>query len=145
MLKQLLADVLGIGRRYRFVQLAFVHPVNSHRVTGGGDAAIPPAVDRNKINHVVRFPVLRLPLIKCVTSRVFAVWRDGNFEIRLEKPVAQNAQSLEHGAAQDSRVNEWRAINVFDHVWLAGFNQHFPHRLDQPGPLMAVAIALGEV
>jgi hypothetical protein len=81
---QLFADILRVCWGDCFIQLAFRHPINSHRVTGGSNAAISTAIDRDKINHVVGFSVLRLPLIEGVAPWMFAVRRHDNGKIRLK-------------------------------------------------------------
>jgi len=70
---------------------------------------------------------------------------NGNWEIRLKQAMAQNTQALEHRTAEDCGIKQWCAFNIFNHVWLAGFDEHFPHWFDQSGPFMAVAVPLGEV
>jgi hypothetical protein len=76
---------------------------------------------------------------------MFAMRGNTNWKIRLEKAMAQDAQPLKHRAAKDSRVKQGSTLNIFDHVWLASFYEHFPHWFDQARPLMAVAVAFSEV
>jgi len=142
---QLAADKLRVCWRDGFVQLTFRHPINPHCITGSGNAAITPAVNRNKINHVISSSILRLPFIKCVTTGVLPMRWNSNWKIRLKQAMAQNAQALKHRAAKNGGIKQWRAFNIFDHVWFTGLNKHFAHGFDQPGPFMAVAVPLGEV
>ena len=101
---QLFSDKFHIYRRDCLIHFVFGHPVNTHRIFGGCNSAIPPAVDRNKINHVVCFSVLGFALVERVADRMFPVWRDGDFKIRLKQTVAQNPQAFEHRATKHDGI-----------------------------------------
>ena len=88
---------------------------------------------------------MRFTLVEGVAYRMFPVWWRNNRKIRLEQAVTKNAQAFEHRTAQNNRIDHRSAGHILDDVRLAGFNQHFAHRLNQTRPLITVAVALGKV
>src|SRR5208282_1891311 len=89
--------------------------------------------------------VMRLPFVKRVNLWMLAMWRRKDQEIGLKQAVSQNAQTLKHGAAKNSRVDQRCTGNIFNDVGFAGSNQHFAHWLNQARPFVAVLVSLGQI
>ena len=88
---------------------------------------------------------MRFAAIKGVNLRVLVVGRNHYHEVRLKQPMTKDAQIRKHRSAKHDSVDERSAIHVLNDVRKAGANQHFANRLNQPGPLVSIAIPLGEI
>ena len=99
-----LPDEPGIDRRYRFVDFFFHHPVDSHRIARGGDGAISAAGHLNVVGPLVGLAVMRFSPVERVHQRMRLVRRSGDGEVRLEQPVPEHAQFIEHRPAQHDIV-----------------------------------------
>src|SRR3954465_9408173 len=103
---QLTTDQLGVRWRNCFVDLAFGHPIDAHRVARSGERTIAAAGHLHEVSPLVRLTEMRLSLVERVNLRMLLMPRDDDLEVGFEKAVADHTESCEHGPAQHHRIQE---------------------------------------
>ena len=66
-------------------------------------------------------------------------------KISFEQSVAKNTQALKHRSAEDRRIEQRRAVNIFDDVRKPRSNKHVPDRLNEAWPFVSIPVALGQI
>jgi hypothetical protein len=73
------------------------------------------------------------------------MWWHEHQKISFKQSVAQNTQALKHRPAEDRRIEQRRAVNVFDDVRTPRSNKHVPDRLNEAWPFVSIPVTLGQI
>ena len=91
MLHELPANQFRVGRGDCFVDFAFRHPTDPHRVPSCGQCAVAAAGDLHEILPLIRLAEMGFAFVEGVNLGVFLVGRGCDREAGLKEPMAKDS------------------------------------------------------